>query len=73
MALASAIDVGGELLTKMVIGSIVGRFSYGPVWLVSGFLYPPAFVVLLLTISRQIPTETSADGAPVSYPNEAKA
>ena len=45
-----AIGALGGILANTSIGWVVDHFSYGPVWLVSGFMYPLAFGVLLLTV-----------------------
>jgi ACS family hexuronate transporter-like MFS transporter len=70
MGFAGAVGAVGGMVANTAIGSVVGGFSYGPVWLASGFMYPLAFVVLLLTIGRRISTETSAGRAPVPFSNE---
>jgi ACS family hexuronate transporter-like MFS transporter len=50
MGLTGAVGAVGGMVANTAIGWSVDRFSYGPVWLVSGLLYPLAFGVLLLTI-----------------------
>ncbi|MEI7731034.1 MAG: MFS transporter [Verrucomicrobiota bacterium] len=63
MGFSGAIGAVGGMLANLAIGSIVDRFSYGPVWLVSGCMYPLAFGVLLLTIKAQTAsTHASAKG-----------
>lgn len=50
MGLAGAIGAIGGMLANTAIGHVVERFSYGPVWVASGLMYPAALVVLLLTV-----------------------
>lgn len=50
MGLAGAVGASGGMMANTAIGAVVDRFSYSPVWLASGFLYPLAFLVLLATI-----------------------
>jgi len=50
MGFSGAIGAVGGILANTAIGAVVDRFSYGPVWLVSGCMYPLAFGVLMLTI-----------------------
>lgn len=50
MGFSGAIGAVGGMLANTAIGFVVDRFSYGPVWLASGLMYPAAFVVLLATI-----------------------
>lgn len=50
MGVAGAVGASGGMMANTAIGAIVDRFSYGPVWLASGFLYPLAFLVLLALI-----------------------
>ena len=47
---SGAVGAIGGMLTNTAIGTVVDRFSYGPVWLASGCMYPLAFGVLMLTI-----------------------
>jgi len=47
---AGTVGATGGILANTSTGWIVDQFSYGPLWLASGFLYPLAFVVLMLTI-----------------------
>ncbi|MEI8289971.1 MAG: MFS transporter [Verrucomicrobiota bacterium] len=47
---SGAIGALGGILANTTIGWVVDHFSYGPVWLASGFMYPLAFGVLLLTV-----------------------
>ena len=41
-----------SLLINPMIGLIVQQYSYSPLWIVAGFLYPVAFVLLLIFIPR---------------------
>lgn len=50
MGFAGTVGAVGGMMANTAIGAVVDRFSYGPVWLASGFLYPLAFVVLLAMI-----------------------
>ena len=50
MGISGAVGAVGGMLANTAIGRIVDHFSYGPVWLASGLMYPLAFVVLLATI-----------------------
>ncbi|MCX7824557.1 MAG: MFS transporter [Verrucomicrobiae bacterium] len=47
---AGTVGATGGILANTSTGWIVDRFSYGPLWLASGFIYPLAFAVLMLTI-----------------------
>ena len=53
---SGAIGAVGGMLSNTAIGAVVDRFSYGPVWLASGCLYPLAFGVLMLTIKARSKT-----------------
>ena len=53
MGFSGAIGAVGGMLANTAIGAVVDRFSYAPVWLVSGCMYPMAFGVLMLTIKSQ--------------------
>ncbi|HPA18821.1 MAG TPA: MFS transporter [Verrucomicrobiae bacterium] len=52
MGFSGAVGAVGGMLANTAIGSVVDHFSYGPVWLVSGLMYPAAFVVLMMTVRR---------------------
>ena len=41
-----------SLLINPVIGSVVQDYSYSPLWIVSGFLYPVAFALFLIFVPR---------------------
>ena len=43
--------VAGMLINPLV-GKVVESYSYTPLWIISGLLYPIAFIVLLTTIPR---------------------
>jgi ACS family hexuronate transporter-like MFS transporter len=45
------------LLINPMIGKIVENYSYLPLWITSGILYPLGFIVLLLTIRKIRPLE----------------
>ena len=44
----------GGMLSTLLIGAVVDRFSFLPVFVISGFLYPLAFGVLLLATRRKV-------------------
>ncbi len=50
MGLTGAVGAVGGMLANTAIGWCVDQFSYGPIWMVSGFMYPIAFLVLMATI-----------------------
>ena len=50
MGFSGAVGAVGGILANTAIGAVVDRFTYGPVWLASGCMYPLAFGVLMLTI-----------------------
>jgi ACS family hexuronate transporter-like MFS transporter len=52
----SAGAIAGLLINPM-IGKIVENYSYLPMWIASGILYPLAFIILLLTIRKIHPIE----------------
>ncbi len=43
----------GGMLSTLVIGAIVDRFSFFPVFVVSGILYPMALIAILIAIRRK--------------------
>jgi ACS family hexuronate transporter-like MFS transporter len=43
--------VAGMLLNPL-IGEVVENFSYTPLWIITGVLYPLGFIVLLISIPR---------------------
>ncbi len=45
------------LLVNPVIGRIVENYSYLPMWVASGILYPLGFIILVLTIRKIVPLE----------------
>lgn len=47
---AGTVGATGGILANTSTGWIVDQFSYGPLWLASGFLYPLAFAVLMATV-----------------------
>jgi ACS family hexuronate transporter-like MFS transporter len=47
----SAGAIAGLLLNPL-IGRIVENYSYLPMWIASGIMYPLGFIVLLLTIRK---------------------
>lgn len=47
MGFAGAVGAVGGMLANTAIGWAVDHLSYGPVWVISGFMYPMAFLVLL--------------------------
>ncbi len=50
MGLAGTIGAIGGVLANLVIGPVSDYFSFLPVWIASGIMYPLALVVLFLTI-----------------------
>lgn len=50
MGFSGAIGALGGMFANTAIGLVVDRFSYAPIWIVSGLMYPAAFVVLVATI-----------------------
>lgn len=40
-----------SLIINPVIGLVVQQYSYGPLWMIAGFLYPLAFILFISTIS----------------------
>lgn len=50
MGISGAVGAVGGMLANTAIGWAVTHFSYGPVWLASGLVYPLAFVVLMATV-----------------------
>jgi len=50
MGFAGTVGALGAILANTSTGWIVDRFSYGPLWLASGFMYPLAFGVLVATV-----------------------
>jgi ACS family hexuronate transporter-like MFS transporter len=51
------------LLINPLIGKIVENYSYLPMWITSGILYPMGFIILLLTIRKIHPLEFQEDSA----------
>ena len=50
MGLAGMVGTVGGMLANTTIGWFVDRFSFLPIWIASGCLYPLALVVLLVTV-----------------------
>jgi len=50
MGLAGTIGAIGGMLANLVIGPVSDYFSFLPIWIASGIMYPLALVVLFLTI-----------------------
>lgn len=50
MGFAGAVGAVGGMMANTAIGAVVDKFSYAPVWVASGLMYPAAFAVLLLMI-----------------------
>ncbi|MBI4662291.1 MAG: MFS transporter [Verrucomicrobia bacterium] len=50
MGISGAVGAVGGMLANTAIGAVVDRFSYGPVWLASGLMYPLAFGVLMMMV-----------------------
>jgi ACS family hexuronate transporter-like MFS transporter len=47
------------LLLNPLIGLIIQEYSYRPLWIVSGLMYPLAFVVLMLFIKNIKPIQVA--------------
>jgi ACS family hexuronate transporter-like MFS transporter len=50
MGLAGMVGTVGGMLANTTIGWVADRYSFLPIWIASGCLYPLALVVLLLTV-----------------------
>jgi MFS transporter, ACS family, hexuronate transporter len=48
------------LIVNPFIGMVIQNYSYGPLWLISGLMYPIAFIVLLIFIPKIKPLELLA-------------
>lgn len=46
------------LLLNPLIGLIIQNYSYRPLWIVSGLMYPLAFIVFILFVGRYRPVQT---------------
>jgi len=57
MGLAGMVGAIGGMLGNTAIGLVVDRFSFLPVWIASGCLYPLALLVLLATVGGAKPSE----------------
>ncbi|GAB4011055.1 MFS transporter [Spirosoma migulaei] len=57
-----------SLLLNPLMGVVIQRYSYTPLWIASGLLYPLAFVLLLVLIPR---IKTLALGAKQEFVNQA--
>ncbi|MBI4664360.1 MAG: MFS transporter [Verrucomicrobia bacterium] len=64
MGFSGAVGAVGGMLANTAIGAVVDRFSYGPVWLMSGLMYPLAFGVLMLMIRSAPQKETEGREGP---------
>jgi ACS family hexuronate transporter-like MFS transporter len=53
MGLAGMVGAVGGMLANTIIGFVVDHFTYLPIWIASGCMYPMAFVVLLATVRPQ--------------------
>ncbi len=58
MGLAGMVGAIGGLLGNTAIGVVADRFSFLPIWIASGCLYPLALVVLLVTVRGTRPLES---------------
>jgi MFS transporter, ACS family, hexuronate transporter len=56
---AGAVGAVGGILANWNTGWIVDRFSYGPLWLASGIMYPLALAVLMATIRNPKPSSAN--------------
>lgn len=63
MGISGLVGTIGGLCGNTAIGWVVGNYSYTPIWLVSGLLYPAALLLILLTFraKKGIAGETLAD------------
>jgi len=52
VGLAGTAGTLSTLLINPLIGVIVERYSYAPLWLVAGFLYPAAFILFVIFIPK---------------------
>ena len=50
MGLAGTIGAIGGILANLIIGPVTDYFSFLPIWIASGIMYPLALVVLFITI-----------------------
>ena len=60
MGLTGAVGAVGGMLANTAIGRVVDRFSYGPVWIASGLMYPLALAVLLAAVGPRRAAESEA-------------
>ncbi|NUQ64807.1 MAG: MFS transporter [Pirellulales bacterium] len=58
MGLAGMVGAFGGMLANTTIGFVADQFSFLPIWIASGCLYPLALVVLLATVREARPSET---------------
>lgn len=58
MGLAGMVGAIGGMLGNTAIGLVVDQFSFLPVWIASGCLYPLALLVLIATVGGAKPSET---------------
>ncbi len=66
MGFAGAIGAVGGMLANSAIGWAVEHYSYRPIWLASGFLYPLAFMVLVLMVGGRLSASAVLASAPLS-------
>ena len=45
------------LILNPVIGKVIENYSYVPIWIVAGFMYPLGFIVLMITIRKIRPLD----------------
>ena len=55
MGLTGMVGAIGGMLANTAIGYVADRYSFTPIWIASGCMYPLALVVLLLTVRPGIP------------------
>jgi ACS family hexuronate transporter-like MFS transporter len=53
MGLAGMVGTVGGMLANTTIGWMADRYSFLPIWIASGCMYPLALVVLLMTVRSQ--------------------
>ena len=53
MGITGMVGTIGGMFANTTVGFVVHHFSYFPIWIASGCLYPLAFIVILLTIRQK--------------------
>jgi len=52
-----------SLILNPMIGKIIGEYTYKPLWIACGLLYPAAFVAFIILIPKLVPLFGAADEA----------